>query len=1013
MSNSRQGVARMLATRSLTTARRHAQAAQQGSTGSYSPLGPRLDKVLLVLAAALVLLAAGSALADTETAWRHLLRGEMDLAAETATADNPRDVYILALADTSTAFTGPAADLAAGARLAETDPALAITHFQTARNAYTADRDDAGRLVATERLCALWIETHDYAAALDNLPATLELAELLGHPLATAQAHLNLGRVLVRSRQLDEAKTHLDEALGAAVAQEIPAWEANAHLALSIISRVHMDLDTSLFHREAALDAYTRADDPQGQARCLHYIGTIHIFKGNLTYASTLLHRGEALAREIGFDEALSGCLGDLGGIAYLIGDYDDALARYAEAVRLAGDPRRRGWYLLNSGSILGYQGRHEEALAVYADAHEAMIAANDRRSEATILQMKGQSLCELKRYDEGLVMLDEAIAFAREWELPLDETYALHFKGHALLDLGRLDEAAAALSAAGDIAEATGYFDITESALLGRAKVARGQGRLDEALTYLEEAVDIVNTVRRRSGGSAGLQSGYFSQVGRSFDEMVSVLGEMHAADPGQGHDRRAYDTAQMAKARSLLDLLAEAEVDLRVRAGGEYQARETEILSGIAALQSGLADASADSAATMEAEIAGLESRLDLLEAELREADPRYAELRYPRPCTLTQTQQDVLHEGELLLEYQLGLEDSHLFAVTRDGFRMIDLPARAVIEDQVRALLPMLRDYNVTGAAAAYYEPTARALARLLLDPVDGELADAKRLTIVPDGALHYLPFAALPVRDGGGATYASLPFLALDTDVSYAPSVSALQRLRDPAHAPAPATGLQVVADPVQAAAGETSVFAQVAGAAGLRPVPYVDEEIATLTGLGFEPTVLYRGAEASTEALAHSPASLSCRYLHFAAHGLFNEQSPAFSGLALSPNAATGDDGFLGVSEIFALDLDCEQVTLSACSSALGEQIDGEGLVGLTRAFMYAGARGVVAALWDVPGRGAAVFMADYYGRLADGEVSVVALSGAKRAMIRDGNSEGLDLAHPAMWASFVLSGGTD
>jgi len=999
--------------RSLTTARRRAQAARWGSTGSYSPLGPRLDKVLLVLAIGTVLLAAGSALADTETTWRHLLRGETELAAEATISANPRGVYVLALTDTNAAFAGPAADLAAGARLAETDPALAIEHFKAAREAYATAGDDQGRLLATERLCALWIETHDYAAALESLPMTLELAKTLGYPLAAAQAHLNLGRVLVRSRRLDEAKMHLDEALGAAVAQDIPAWEANAHLALSIISRVHMDLDTSLFHREAALDAYTRADDPKGQARCLHYIGTIHIFKGNLTYASTLLHRGEALAREIGFDEALSGCLGDLGGIAYLIGDYDDALARYAEAVRLAGDPRRRGWYLLNSGSILGYQGRHEEALAVYADAHEAMIAASDRRSEATILQMKGQSLCELKRYDEGLVMLDDAIAFAREWELPLDETYALHFKGHALLDLGRLDEAAAALSAAGDIAEATGYFDISESALLGRAKVARGQGRLEEALSYLEEAVDIVNTVRRRSGGSAGLQSGYFSQVGRSFDEMISVLGELHAADPARGHDRRAYDTAQMAKARSLLDLLAEAEVDLRVRAGGEYQEREAEILSGIAALQSALPDAPADSAATMAAEIAGLESRLDLLETELREADPRYAELRYPRPCTLTRAQREVLHESELLLEYQLGLEDSHLFAVTRDGFRMIDLPARAVIEEQVRALLPMLRDYNVTGAAAAYYEPTARALARLLLDPVAGELAGATRLTIVPDGALHYLPFEALPVRDGGGAMYASLPFLALDTDVSYAPSVSALQRLRDPAHAPAPVTGLQIVADPVQAAPDETSVFAQVAGAAGLRPVPYVDEEITTLTGLGFEPTVLHRGAEATTAALAHSPVSAGYRYLHFAAHGLFNEQSPAFSGLVLSPDPETGDDGFLSVSEIFALDLDCEQVTLSACSSALGEQIDGEGLVGLTRAFMYAGARGVVASLWDIPGRGAAVFMADYYERLADGEASVSALSGAKRAMIRSGSTDELDMAHPAMWSAFVLSGGVD
>ncbi|MBU0743725.1 CHAT domain-containing protein [bacterium] len=560
-------------------------------------------------------------------------------------------------------------------------------------------------------------------------------------------------------------------------------------------------------------------------------------------------------------------------------------------------------------------------------------------------------------------------------------------------------------------MAEATGYFDITESALLGRAKVARAQGRLDEALAHLEQAVDIVNTVRRRSGGSAGLQSGYFSQVGRSFEEMISVLGDLHAAQPESGHDRRAFDTAQMAKARSLLDLLAEAEVDLRVRAGTGYQEREAEILGGIASLQERLQAADPDSAAIMEAEIARLESRLDVLEAELREADPRYAELRYPHPCTLAEAQGEVLHEGELLLEYQLGKEESHLFAVTRDGFRMLDLPAREELERRVRDLLPMLRDYNVTGAEAAYYAPAARELARLLLDPVTEELTGASRVLIVPDGALHYLPFEALPVRDGGGARFSSLPFLVLEKEVAYAPSVSALQRLRASPGFPSSAGGLMVVADPIQAAPEQQSVFARVAGASGLRPVPHADEEIEALAATGFEPFILHRHGDASVAALAASPLSLGCRYLHFSAHGLFNEQSPQYSGLALSADPDGGDDGFLSVSEIFALDLDCAQVTLSACSSALGEQIDGEGLVGLTRAFLYAGARGVVSALWDIPGLGAAAFMSDYYGGLAAGTASASALAATKRGMIRGGTRDGLDLAHPALWAAFVLTGG--
>ena len=1015
----------MHAERLQTTIRVRATGARRESTGSYSPFGLRLDKFLLRLTICLIVLATGrvqaAALPPAETAWRQMLRGEVAEAAEAAraglraTPGQARFVHVLALTDSSAAFAATAdADLAAGLRRAQAeDHETALASLQAARDAYAARGDSLGRLVAMEHLVVSWMATHDYAAAQDALPGTVELAEALGLPLATARAHLNLGRVLVRGRQLDEATGHLNAALATADAHDLPPWQANAHLALSIVSRLHMDLDTSLFHREAALEAFTRAGDPAGQARCLHYIGTIHIFKGDLTRAVSMLHRGETMARDADEDEILSGCLGGLAGIDYLIGNYDNALAQYAEATRLAGDPRRRGWYLLNSGSILAYQGRHTEALEVYEEAHAAMIAADDHRNVTTILQVKGQSLCELKRYDEGLLKLDEAIAYAREWELPLEEAYALHFKGHALLDLERLDEAAAALSAAADMAETTGYFDITESALLGRAKVARAQGRLDEALAHLEQAVDIVTTVRRRSGGSAGLQSGYFSQVGRSFEEMISVLGDLHAEQPGAGHDRRAFDTAQMAKARSLLDLLAEAEVDLRVRAGEEYQARETEILGGLAALQESLDAAAPDSAAVLEAEIAGLESRLDLLEAELREADPRYAELRYPRPCTLAEAQREVLRPGELLLEYQLGKEESHLFIVSRGSFRMLSLPPRDEIEAQVRELLPMLQDYNMTGSDAVYYGAVATRLAERLLDPVAAEIRAADRLLIVPDGALHYLPFEALPLGLNATNAYAEVPFLVLAKDVSYAPSVSTLQRLRAADNDADDASGLMVVGDPVQPSPEAASVFARVAGAAGLRPVPHVLEELRELLACPFSPLVMHTREAANAAALDVSPQAAGCRYLHFAAHGLFNEQSPQFSGLALSPDPETGDDGFLSVSEIFALDLDCEQVTLSACSTALGEQIDGEGLVGLTRAFMYAGARGVVAALWDIPGLGAATFMSDYYRRLADGEDSAAALAAAKRGMIGGGVAEGLDLAHPALWAAFVLSGGSD
>ncbi len=159
-----------------------------------------------------------------------------------------------------------------------------------------------------------------------------------------------------------------------------------------------------------------------------------------------------------------------------------------------------------------------------------------------------------------------------------------------------------------------------------------------------------------------------------------------------------------------------------------------------------------------------------------------------------------------------------------------------------------------------------------------------------------------------------------------------------------------------------------MFVRAAGAAGLAPVPGAAREEEILVGLYGRRAHWFSGAQATPARLTAPADAGTWRSVHLATHGVFNEERPQYSGLVLAPT--DGDDGFLDVAAIFALDLPCEQVVLSACSSALGEAIDGEGLVGFVHAFLYAGARSVVAALWDVAGDGTARFMGDYYGRLA-------------------------------------------
>ncbi|MBD3220726.1 CHAT domain-containing protein [bacterium] len=912
-------------------------------------------------------------------------------------------------ADAAPRWRWVSGDLAVLRELEDTDPDGALARYVELGEEAVAAGDEAMRLLTLERRAALELAAHRADAARELLEEALPLAERLDQPLTALRCRLDLGRVLLRTREVAAAADHLDAVADSPLAPVL--WRASATLARSVVARLSMDLDAALDLRERAYALYTEADDTAGRAQALHFIGTTHAMRGELTRAMVRLEHAERLARESGRQGVLAGCLGDQAGILYLIGDLEAARAQYREASDLTADPRRRGWYLTNLASILAFQGRHDEAVPRYGEALAMVRATGDRRTESTILLALGLSRCAVGDIATGLDDLDRALAHAEEYGLPMDAAKALEVKGYALLDEGRLDEAGPLLREAIARADPLAYFDVQEWARSGLAEVARRRGDLAGAERLLEEAIAIVEQVRRRSGGSAEVQRGYFSQVGRSFDALVAVLHERHERDPDRGHGERAWEIAQRGRARSLLDLLAEAEVDLRVRADRSFREREEAVLAGIASLEE-RRQAAPDSADALAAEIRRLESRLTVLEAELRRADPRYAELRYPAPIDLVTLRDEVLAPGEALLEYQLGERQSHVWLIADDRFEFHRLPARAEIERLVADLRPLLHDPSLTGAAAAWYADPARALAQAILDPLGPVLEDVERLIVVPDGALHYVPLAALPLDDTSDGRYHELPWLAVATEVVRTPSASALARLRALEPVPRDASPLLMLADPAMPDPARASVFVRVAGADALEPVPAARAEQDRLVALYGRQARWWAGAAATAGKLATEPRGGAWRSVHLITHGVFNEDRPRYSGLVLAPT--DGDDGFVDVAEIFALDLPCEQVVLSACSSALGESIDGEGLVGFVHGFLYAGARSVVAALWDVGGEGAARFMGDYHARLVgDPHASrAAALTATRRSLATSPavTSGGVPVAHPAVWAAFVAAG---
>jgi CHAT domain-containing protein len=354
-----------------------------------------------------------------------------------------------------------------------------------------------------------------------------------------------------------------------------------------------------------------------------------------------------------------------------------------------------------------------------------------------------------------------------------------------------------------------------------------------------------------------------------------------------------------------------------------------------------------------------------------------------------------------------------------VSHKDYRIVRLPAESVLHERVQALRAAVA--RPQRLRLANYVVQAEALYRDLIAPVGAWLAGKSALVIVPDGILHYLPFEVLlpPDRRRAAALdVAQLPYLVREYTISYAPSASVLAGLpaeRDRGETPSRA--LLAVADPIYAApeAKDLGLLAlslrRALGESSAGRLPRLAEsrrEVERIAALYAKPeTRLLLGEEAREERLKGSKELRHYRILHFAVHTVLNEARPRYSGLVLSaPAAASEEDGLLQVDEIFNLKLQADLVVLSACESGLGKTVHGEGIVGLARAFFYAGTSALVVSLWKVADHSTAELMARFYRYLQDPRRDkAAALRAAQLDLIRAGR-----FAHPYYWAPFVLLG---
>jgi len=518
----------------------------------------------------------------------------------------------------------------------------------------------------------------------------------------------------------------------------------------------------------------------------------------------------------------------------------------------------------------------------------------------------------------------------------------------------------------------------------------------------------------------------------------------------PSEGYAAKALSVNDQSRARSLVDLLGESQANLLIGAPVELVNRERELRGLIRAQAQFEMDVTLNSDDAAEAaEVANdmerLRSEYQEIQLRLRERHPK---LLTPAPLALLSLAeiQNELGDGEtMLLQYFLGKEKSYLWAITYNSLQSYPLPPAKTIEDaaiEVYKLTTARQETGVADGGSDYqtkvaesdniYFEKASGLSNTLLGPVAEKLGN-RRLVIVADGALQYTQFEALPIPfvrlDGPIELKNPAEFLLIGKhEIIGLPSFSALKAIRAEKNSQSsPDKLVAVIADPVYSASDDrvkidTQSPATVRAAAKEYPqqVPIAlrgngparlahssAEADAIVSAAPRGTTMVAKGFDANRQT-AMSSQLRQYQIVHFATHGFLDSENPELSSIVLSMVDRNGvtQNGLMPLHDIHSLDLSAQLTVLSACQTALGKDIKGEGFVGLTQSFMSAGSKSVVASLWKVDDRATAILMADFYrSMLQQGMTPAAALRSAKLRMMQDKQWRA-----PYYWAGFVLQG---
>lgn len=871
----------------------------------------------------------------------------------------------------------------------------------------------------------------DRARSLANDAA--RYSEQSGSSRARALSSFVEGEVAYKSRDLDVMTRAQERALENYRLASDTYGESEILTYLSYTYTMSNRRQEGLQAAEAAVQLLRGTPNKRGLAFALIAASDASGRLGRWSYA----YRGlsEALALfPAGLDQNEYAMLNDRLGVYFeTYGDHARAREHYMKALALfeeIQDPVGVSELCSVLAELEAKMGNVDVALAYVARSVEQAKTASDPTPMGLAEESRGQLLLQKGLPTQAAIHFETAIRVYERIGTKQLIAGAYNRLGNAQKANGDPEKARQFFRNALEIGEKIESSVIRADALFYLAEIELAHSNPEEALLLVEQSLDLTAKLYEESALSS-LRIKFNSVHRERHDLKVKVLMTLFRATNDVDFLNRSLAASETLRGRVLREnfVLAEAmvdadETDLRALQTlreklHQHSDKLTDLLSR---------DADKSEVANVERAISDLEHQLEVHRSDLRQKSPMYSALKDPLPFDLTDFQNTILNEDSILLEYFLGDQESYLWLVGKHGIEAFILPGRAVIETAVDDVLTALNarrtvqgdsaDALVTRSkiADAQFTTAANKLSDVILGPVANKLS-GKRLIIVPDGKLHFVGLHSLPLNGHGGE-----PLLAMN-EVVYQPSAQTLSMLTKfrTNSGREPDRDILVLSDPVFSRADSRLAGSDIAkleaspttslrfaeSLEGLQRLPASGQEAEAIVEIVGESSAdLFSGFSATREHLLTTNLS-HYKIIHLATHGVLNQERPDLSAVVLSRFDEFGQplEESVRLQDIYGLKLNADLVVLSACQTGAGKEVRGEGVMGLNGAFLQAGARSVVASLWQVEDNATNILMREFYSGLARGLSVSSALREAQLTLYRDPQYRS-----PFFWAAFTLQG---